>query len=239
MDLALLAIIGVLLTFTVGAAIEYYRLIRRTRSEYDKAKELVEDVVLSFSRELRRESGRLDAIAYESMANASRMDTAAKKLDNVERTLAPIGAQMATVSEESEKINAVFAETRAKMREIEESQETLKAKIAGAEEQVQKFLATPPELKIEPVMPIKRDKAMASLTETEIAVLEILAAEGAKTAPEVKERVQLSREHTARLMKKLYEGGYLERETGKTPFKYSIKKEMESFLKKQESVPSA
>jgi DNA-binding Lrp family transcriptional regulator len=85
------------------------------------------------------------------------------------------------------------------------------------------------------VVPIKRDKAMASLTDTEVEVLEFLSAEGPKTAPEIKEKVRLSREHTARLMKKLYEEGYLERETGKLPFKYSIKKEMEKLLKKPES----
>jgi predicted transcriptional regulator len=76
---------------------------------------------------------------------------------------------------------------------------------------------------------------MAALTDTEVTVLEMLTTEGSKTAPEVKDRVQLSREHTARLMKKLYEEGYLEREIGKIPFKYRIKKEMEKLLKKTES----
>ena len=78
---------------------------------------------------------------------------------------------------------------------------------------------------------------MAALTDTEIAVLEMLSKEGAKTAPEIKEKVNLSREHTARLMKKLYEEGYLEREAGKIPFKYSIKKEMENLMQKAESKP--
>jgi len=73
------------------------------------------------------------------------------------------------------------------------------------------------------------------LTETEIMVLEMLLSEGSKTAPEIKERVGLSREHTARLMKKLYEEGYLERETGKIPFRYSAKQELEKFLKKPET----
>ena len=36
-------------------------------------------------------------------------------------------------------------------------------------------------------------------------------------------------------MKKLYEEGYLEREVGKIPFSYSIKKEMEKLLKKTEN----
>lgn len=35
-------------------------------------------------------------------------------------------------------------------------------------------------------------------------------------------------------MKKLYEAGYLERDPGKIPFKYSVKKEMERLLKKVE-----
>jgi predicted HTH transcriptional regulator len=128
-----------------------------------------------------------------------------------------------------------------KIKDIEGSQETLKAKISVIEEQVQKILVTPPETTSEPpmgVMPIKRDKAMAALTDTEIIVLEMLAKEGSKTAPEIKERVQLSREHTARLMKKLYEEGYLEREAGKIPFRYSIKKEMENLMKKAESQQS-
>jgi hypothetical protein len=35
-------------------------------------------------------------------------------------------------------------------------------------------------------------------------------------------------------MKKLYEEGYVEREIGKIPFRYSVKSEMEKLLKKAE-----
>ena len=59
------------------------------------------------------------------------------------------------------------------------------------------------------VMPIKRDKAMAALTDTEIAVLEMLSKEGRKNSTRNQGESKLSREHTARLMKKLYEEGYL------------------------------
>jgi DNA-binding MarR family transcriptional regulator len=116
---------------------------------------------------------------------------------------------------------------------MEVSHEKLKSQVATLDEQMQKLSALP-ELTGEPVITIRRDKAMAALTDTEVAVLELLSTEGSKTAPEIKERVRLSREHTARLMKKLYEEGYLERETAKIPFKYSVKKEMERLLKKQE-----
>jgi DNA-binding MarR family transcriptional regulator len=96
-------------------------------------------------------------------------------------------------------------------------------------------LSTSPEIKSGLVIPIRRDKALATLTDTEIVVLETLSAEGSKTAPEIKDRVKLSREHTARVMKKLYEEGYVERDTGKIPFEYSVKREMEQLLKKPEA----
>ena len=89
--------------------------------------------------------------------------------------------------------------------------------------------------KIETVIPIRKEKALAPLTETELSVLNILATEGAKTAPEIRDRIKLTREHTARLMKKLYEAGYLERDTRKMPYAYRIKKEMLRILKKTEA----
>jgi archaellum component FlaC/DNA-binding CsgD family transcriptional regulator len=130
-----------------------------------------------------------------------------------------------------------------KLKDLEVTQETLRGKMAGFEDQIQKFSVAPlvQDIKTDvvlPPVPIKREKALAALTETEIAVLEMLSQEGAKTAPEIKERVHLSREHTARLMKKLYEEGYLEREAGKIPFRYSIKKEMEAFLQRAEKSPA-
>jgi uncharacterized membrane protein len=130
-----------------------------------------------------------------------------------------------------------------KLQSLESVQEALKNKLASIEEEIHK-LSVAPEINVEmpaqvmPVMPIRRDKALAALTETEVAVLEFLSSEGPKTAPEIKEKVGLSREHTARLMKKLYEEGYVERETGKLPFKYRVKVEMEKLLKKPEPTPT-
>jgi len=236
-DAPIIALVGILLAVTVAAAIMYYRIIRRAQSEYDKARELVEDVVASFNRELKRETCKIDTITYRIEGTASKLDTASKKIDTVEQKYLSIDSQISAVLEGSERITSALAETNFRIRPVEESQEALKAQIVDLREQMQK-LAEPPENKIEPVIPIKRDKAMASLTDTEIAVLEMLVDEGAKTAPQIKERVKLSREHTARLMKKLYQEGYLERETGKIPFKYSVKKEMEKFLKKTEAPPA-
>ena len=56
-------------------------------------------------------------------------------------------------------------------------------------------------------------------------VLETIAKEGERTAPEIREKIKLTREHTARLRNKLYKDGYLERDTNKMPYVYRLKEE--------------
>jgi hypothetical protein len=250
------ALLATLLTATSYAAVQYYKQLQSAQKEYEKARDIVEDVVLSFNRELKREAEKIETVSYKAEMGASKADAGLDKAENLERRVIPlenqvgqIGIQVETIttaisvlSEAStktvEKLSGIETNNiSTKMHDIESSQETLKIKVLGLEEQMQKF-ALIPEGTAEtplPVMPIKRDKALAALTDTEVAVLEFLSSAGPKTAPEIKEKVQLSREHTARLMKKLYEEGYLERETGKLPFKYSVKKEMERLLRRTEA----
>jgi chromosome segregation ATPase len=183
-------------------------------------------------------------------------DASFRKMENLEKKIAPFEEKLGALNQSNQAMSQSILQTltentqnktivqsglsglEAKLKDIEATQETLKNRITGFEEQIQKLpTMQSQEAKNEivlPPIPIKRDKALAALTDTEITVLEMLSKEGAKTAPEIKERVSLSREHTARLMKKLYEEGYLEREVGKIPFKYSIKKEMENLMQKVE-----
>ena len=232
---------GVLLAVTVTASIEYTKQIRRAQKEYEKARNLVEDIVLSFNRELKREADTLEAVSFKVEGTTALADASLKKSDSLEKKLTPFEQQLTALNqtlEQNQNAISSLAGLENKIKDVETTHESLKAKISKFEEQLQKISEAPPtEAMNQPAIPIpiKRDKALAALTETEIAVLEMLSKEGAKTAPEIKERVSLSREHTARLMKKLYEEGYLERETGKIPFRYSVKKEMENLLRKAEN----
>lgn len=217
--------------------------------------------MLSFNRELQRESTKFDSMVSKVEESYSTAEISYRKAETLERIVEPFEKQLISLNQSYQTLSKAvtinltentLSDTtilsgltglETKLKDIEATQETLRIKIASFEEQIQKFSVTPPlrETKTDvvlPPIPIKRDKALAALTETEIAVLEMLSKEGAKTAPEIKERVHLSREHTARLMKKLYEEGYLEREAGKIPFRYSIKKEMEALLQRVENPPA-
>jgi DNA-binding MarR family transcriptional regulator len=54
-------------------------------------------------------------------------------------------------------------------------------------------------------------------------------------APEIGRSLLKTREHTARLMKKLYEEGYIERETNKIPYTYKINESLRHFLEEVKS----
>jgi uncharacterized protein YoxC len=226
--------VSCLLGATIVFATEYYRRLRKAQREYEKARDSVEDIVLSFNRQFRRQDERLETVAYKVEAFAAKSDNALNKAEDVSKKVNALEAKIGIDSERREETLARLDGVDKSVRDIITSQEAISVKITNLEQQAKQLPAVP-ESGLEAVIPIRREKALAQLTATEVSVLEMLAAEGSKTAPEIKERVRLSREHTARLMKKLYEEGYLERETGKIPFKYSVKKEMEKLLKRTES----
>lgn len=217
--------------------VEYYVQLRRARREYDKAKGVVEDVVFSFNRQLRQEARRVEAIAYKVEAISSRVDDTASGVDELRNSVGSMKQTLLADSQGKEPLLVRLTNLEKKAEETTASHESLVSKVVALEAQARQTRSVP-DIGFEAGIPIKREKALAQLTDTEVSVLEFLISEGSKTAPEIKERVKLSREHTARLMKKLYEEGYLERETGKIPFRYTVKKEMERFLRKAESEPA-
>jgi len=75
--------------------------------------------------------------------------------------------------------------------------------------------------------------ALSKLTPTELKVLQLLAVEGPLPSPNIGRTVGKSREHTARLMKRLYEQGYVDRETSKIPYRYKLNEKVRGTLEKK------
>ena len=210
-------------------SIEYYKQISKAKKEYDKAKGIIEDIVLSFNRELKREANRLEIITYKVDANLAKSDNSIERIKNIEKIVVPIKEKINKINEITSTFLSTTSKIENRIQNFDDSNQKINNRIEKLEEKMTS-LTELPEIIRESVIPIRREKALGAITDTEIKVLEVLSFEGGKTAPEMKNKINLSREHTARLMKKLYEKGYLERETRKIPFKYSVKKEMEKFL---------
>lgn len=231
-DLLLMAV-TVLLLITVGASALYYKRIRRVSEEYEEAKGVVDDVIISFNKQLQKQEDRLHIVTHETKVLSSESKKIVDKMENRDGRLADLAGKIEAVSEVEQKLSAGIEKMDKKVNALVASQERVVQRIAEIERA--RYKAPTPEAKIEAAIPIKKEKALAPLTETELAVLEILAKEERKTAPEIRERIRLTREHTARLMKKLYEDGYLERDTRKMPYAYRLKEEMLKILKKKEA----
>jgi chromosome segregation ATPase len=231
MDLLLLSVAVLLLT-TFGAFSFYYRKLRRLAEEYDKAKTAVSDIVVSFNKQVERQEEKLDAVIQKTMVLASRSSKVQSELEIQGGQITQMSTKLNGLLTVKQEPSSQLTTMEQKITDITKSHEGLLAKITSLEEKSRRLAMS--EANIGAVIPIKQEKALAPLTPTELAVLETLTNEGEKTAPEIKAKINLTREHTARLMKKLYEAGYLERTTGKIPFAYRIKEEMRKILKKTE-----
>lgn len=214
---------GLLLLFAGVVTALYYQRMRKVTKEYAEAKNIVSDIVVSFNKQLQRQEEQVYKVSYKVEALSKRSEDMTAKLETVETQVTSI-AKLAEVSETEKKLNIDIEDLKKRIDDV-----------ANAQEEIKKQALEIPEAKIEAAIPIKREHALARLTETELRVLEIIADAGEKTAPEIKDLIKLTREHSARLVKKLYEEGYLERNTAKTPYAYRVKEEMLKFLKKTEA----
>lgn len=217
---------AVLLSLTIITTLLYYGRIRRVSRAYEEAKSVVGDVVVSFDKQLQRLGGHVESLRHRVEAQGGKGEKLASRLDEQERGFEARFADITAKVAKPPDIEVVKADLQSIKTQLQD--------LVKAQEELKEHAVTVSEAHIEAAIPIRRERALAPLTETELRVLEFVAATGEKTAPEIKIEIRLTREHTARLMKKLYEEGYLERRSDKTPYAYRVKEEMLEFLKKKE-----
>lgn len=212
-----------ILGMTIVTTVLYYRRIKGAKTKYEEAKDVVGDVVVSFNKQLQRHEEQLEKASYRIEGIVAKSEKIVVKVEELGKQTNDLASKVASASDTQGRLTKDIEDVKEKLNDIKKAQE-----------EIEKHISETPEVKIEAAIPIKREHALAPLTETELRVLEFIAEGGEKTAPEIRDLTQLTREHSARLVKKLYEEGYLERDTGKAPFRYRVKDEMLKFLKKSE-----
>ena len=225
----LLVVTVVFLVLSMGTVLLYFKRVRRAHEKYEEAKDVVKDIVISFNNQLQQLEERVALIGHK-------LEFLSVKREDVTGITDQLKKHEKRLSDITSKVDTALALKEQMLPQIEKLNQRID-KVAKAQENMEQRISEPQEVPIRGVIPIKRERALAQLTATELRVLEILTDEGQETAPEIKSEIGLTREHTARLMKKLYEKGYVERDETKTPYAYRIKEEMRKILKKTESVP--
>jgi chromosome segregation ATPase len=188
------------------------------------------------SRQAVNESASLLQIIVSSVSS---------RIQQSESVLNDLRSRFETVDRRSSELELGQTDLRsAYLQVLKHLQEILSndKRLVGELEQIKtKFLAyqqRPPttESPMRPersLTPVIEGDILGALTETERQTLEILLREGPKPAPELGRRLRKSREHTSRLMKKLYMNGYVDRESNRAPFRYKINETVRNKMKPQ------
>ena len=201
---------------TIVASYIFYQRIKMAQTEYEDSKGIIRNITSGFTRQVKRMESDLDRLEREALQTRYMASEAIKASsgDN-EATL----AGLEKVKELSERVDG-----------IEESIDAMKKDLSKLASQPRVIV---PQGPVDAPIPVQGEDILQTLTETELEVLKMIVDFGEGTVPEIKEQIQKTREHTARLLKKLYDKGFIDRNTNSMPYRYSIRKEIRDLILEQ------
>jgi len=211
----------------------YYKRVREVSKEYAKAKAVLDDIILSFRSDFRRLQDQVVEISVESEKSSI---GSLQILEDLKLRILGITAQLDSLANAERSLLGNYEELKRSIDSISSQRDAVAERLSELES-LRRERRISGVAVAEPPVSIKREGALVPLRETELKVLEILAAEGERTAPQIRDRIGLTREHTARLMKSLYVRGYLERERDKMPYVYRLNREMAELMREETRGP--
>lgn len=205
-----------LFTVTIVASFIYYKRIQQAHLEYENSKDIVRNIVFGFTQQLKKVVGSISAAerdASDAQFTASEaLRTSAKAVE--------------AVKESSDRVS----ELSAKMDEANSA-------ISSLREEMQSLAKRRPVLAVQPSVEgpilLRQDAVLDQLTPTELEVLMFIEEIGEASGPAIREKVNKTREHTARLLKKLFDSGFIDRNTSGMPYRYSVRKEIKELIQRQ------
>ena len=203
----------------VGSYIVYQRVVM-AQEEYEDSKDAVRNISSGFTKQVKRMESELDRIESEALQ--------AKYMAN-EAMNSGQGTGDATLK------------GLEKVKELSDRVDTIETSIESMRGDLQKIASQPRIVQQVPVtapIPVEGDNILQQITGTELEVLKMIVDLGEGTVPEIKDVIGKTREHTARLLKKLYEKGYIDRNTSSMPYRYSIRKEIRELIMGQSEEPT-
>jgi multidrug efflux pump subunit AcrB len=200
---------------TIVASYIFYQRIKMAQGEYEDSKDAVRNITFGFSRQVKRMESDLERLERDTLqAKYMANEALTNRQDNSEATL--VGLEK--VKELSDRVDG-----------IEDSIEIMKKDLNKLASQPRVIQQT----QVDAPIPVQGDDILAGLTDTELDVLKMIVDTGEGTVPEIKEIIDKTREHTARLLKKLYDKGFVDRNTSSMPYRYSIRKEIRDLILEQ------
>jgi multidrug efflux pump subunit AcrB len=202
---------------TIVASYIFYQRIKMAQLEYEDSKDTVRNITFGFTRQVKKIEHELNKIELDTLQVKNIANEALSSRKNVnEATL--LGLEK--IKQLSDRVNG-----------IEENIDVMKKDISKIASQPK--VVIPVQSSVEAPIPVQSEDILQELTDTELEVLKMIVDFGEGTVPEIKERIDKTREHTARLLKKLYDKGFIDRNTSSMPYRYSIRKEIRDLIMEQ------
>jgi len=151
------------------------------------------------------------------------------RIESVEEISTQLRDALGVLSAESTNLKSSDSTLESRCRDLEKSVESVFTQHKQILNELESLRTKPAPSVTEPRPMLSEDPVLDRLTGTERQTLQILT-EGPLHAPELGRRVNKSREHMARLMKRLYLEGYVDRESDRPPFRYKLNDKLRSSL---------
>ncbi len=208
--------------------IMYYLRIREEHKKYSYAKTILDDIMISFKADIDSNNIKIEKIKKN---NDLTLDNITNSIINIRTRLSEIDGRLNQLTESSTSIFKDNDFQKNSFKNLMSKEKNLNNRYNNNEYVQETEISS--KTRKEPPISIQKEKALYSLTETELIILRLLLDMGETTAPIIRHKINLTREHTSRLMKRLYSQGYIERRTEKMPYKYRLKEEMIGILRPQ------
>jgi hypothetical protein len=207
-----------LLLVTTVASYIYYKRIRQAQEEYEGSKDLVRVITSGFRREVDKISKSISGFQED----AATAQYAASESLKVSRDAVEL-------------VKRGIKESKEQSERLEEAEKTIQQLKIELEQLSKRPTVTvqPASATVQAPIPVRGEAVLDGLTPTELNVLTLIEEMDEGTVPDIRERIEKTREHTARLLKKLYEQGFIDRNTSSMPYRYYVRKEIRDIIKQQ------
>lgn len=224
-----------LLALIIVASFIFFKRIKAAQTEYEDAKESVHNITFGFSRQVSKLRQELDHSKDEAgTAKIVASEALKVSVDAKDSTLKSFVA--------IKKIQDLTENDRNSIKNLEGRLDNTEITIDSLKKEMQKLsivsksrINIPQQIPV--AIPVQQENIIDKLTDTEISILQKIADLNEGTVPEIKEHLGLTREHTARMLKKLFETGYVDRSTNAMPYRYSVRKEIRDLILERRDKP--
>ena len=207
-----------LFAVTTIASFIYYKRISQAQQEYEESRDIVRGITNGFTRQISRLMAAISGFEIDA-SDAQRM--AAQALEASRKAV--------------EASNSGVDERKLLAQRFEGTEKTIEVIRKEIRELSKRPVPLVRAVPLDAPIPLQQGDVLDQLTPTEFDVLTLIDEMGEGSVPEIRVRIQKTREHTARLLKKLFDKGFIDRNTSSMPYRYHLRKEVVELVKNHQA----